>query len=199
MLTPWKQSYDQARQQSKKQQHYFANKGPCSQSYVFSSSHIWMWELDYKESWVPKNWWFWIVVLEKTLESPLGCKIKPVNPKGNQSWIFIGRTDAEAEATNNTLAVWCEAPTHWKRPWCWERLRTGRERGDRGWDGWVASLTRWTWVWANSKRRERQGSVARCSPWVWKEPDMLRGWLTAPSPLSTSPLSMSVSLFLPCR
>ena len=73
-------------------------KGPYSQSYGFSSSDVWMWELDHKESWVPKNWCFWIVELEKTLESPLDCKeIKPVNPKGNQSWIFIGRTDAEAE------------------------------------------------------------------------------------------------------
>ena len=83
----------------KKQRHYFANKGPCSQSYGFSSSRVWMWDLDYKESWAPKNWCFWTMVLEKTLESPLDCKeIKPVHPKGNQSWIFIGRTDTEAEA-----------------------------------------------------------------------------------------------------
>ena len=81
-----------------KNRHYFANKGPSSQSYGFSSSQVWMWELDYKESWVPKNWCFWTVVLEKTLESPLDCKeIQPVHPKGNQSWIFIGRTDTEAE------------------------------------------------------------------------------------------------------
>ena len=83
----------------KKQRHYFANKGPSSQNYGFSSGRVWMWELDYKESWMPKNWCFWTVVLEKTLESPLDCKeIQPVHPKGNQSWIFIGRTDAEAEA-----------------------------------------------------------------------------------------------------
>ena len=83
----------------KKQKHYFAGKGPYSQSYGFSSSHIRMWMLDYKEGWMPKNWSFWTVVLEKTLESPLDCKeIQPVHPKGNQSWIFIGRTDAEAEA-----------------------------------------------------------------------------------------------------
>ena len=81
----------------KKQRGYFADKGLSSQSYGFSSSHVWMWELDYKESWAPKNWCFWTGVSEKTLESPLNCKIKPVNPKGNQSWIFIGRTDAEAE------------------------------------------------------------------------------------------------------
>ena len=77
---------------------YFANKGPSSQGYGFSSSHIWMWELDYKESWAPKNWCFWTVVWDKTLESPLDCKeIQPVHPEGSQSWIFIGRTDAEAE------------------------------------------------------------------------------------------------------
>ena len=83
----------------KKQRHYFANKGLSSQSYGFSSSHVWMWELDYKESWVQKNWCFWTVVLEKTLESPLACKeIQPVQPKGDQSWIFIGWNDADAEA-----------------------------------------------------------------------------------------------------
>ena len=92
-----KKSYDQNRQHIKKQRHYFANKGPSSQGYGFFIIHIWMWELDHKEGWALKIWYFWSVVLEKTLESPLDCKeIKPVNPKGNQSWIFIGRTDAEA-------------------------------------------------------------------------------------------------------
>ena len=86
-----------ARQHIKKYRHYFADKGPYSQNYGFSSTHVWMWELDHKESWALKNWCFWTAVLEKTLETPLDCKaIKPVNPKGNQSWIFIGRTDAEA-------------------------------------------------------------------------------------------------------
>ena len=98
MLAPWKKSYDQTRQPIKKQRHYFAKKGPSSQWYGFSSSHVWMWELGYKENWVLNNWCFWTVVLEKTLESPLDCKeIQPVHPKGNQSWILIGRTDAEAE------------------------------------------------------------------------------------------------------
>jgi len=105
-----------------------------SQSYGFSSSHVWMWELDHKEGWMPKNWCFWTVVLEKTLESPLDCKeIKPVHPKGNQSWIFSGRTDAEAEAP--ILATQCEELTHWKRPWCWERMKAGVEGDNRGWDG----------------------------------------------------------------
>ena len=88
--------YDKPRQLIKIQRHHFANKGPSSQSYGFSSSHVWMWELDYKESWVLENWYFWTVVLEKTIESPLDCKeIQPVHPKWDQYWIFIGRTDAE--------------------------------------------------------------------------------------------------------
>ena len=150
MLAPWKKSYDQPRQHIKKQRHYFANKGLSSQSYGFSSSHVQMWELDYKESWTLKNWCFWTVVLEKTLESPLDCKeIQPVHPEGNQSWIFIGRTDAEAE-TPIFLATWCEELTQWKRPWCWERLKAGGEGHNRGWDGWMASPTQWTWVWVNS-------------------------------------------------
>ena len=98
MLAPWKKSCDQPRQHIKKQRHYFANKGLSSQSYGFSSSHVRMWEWDHKESWVPKNWCFWTVVMEKTLESPLDCKeIQPVHLKGDQSWVFIGRTYVEAE------------------------------------------------------------------------------------------------------
>ena len=104
MLTPWKKSYDQSRQHVKRQRHYFANKGMSGQSYRFSSGHVWMWEMDYKESWPPKNWCFWTVVLEKTLESPLDCKeIQLAHPKGNQSWIFVGIfTDAEPE----TPIIW---------------------------------------------------------------------------------------------
>ena len=97
-LAPWKESYDQPRQPIKKQRHYFADKGPSNQSYGFSSSCIWMWEFHHEERWAPKNWYFWNLVLEKTLESSLDCKvIELVNPQGNQSWIFIGRTDAESE------------------------------------------------------------------------------------------------------
>ena len=95
---PWKKNYYQPTQHIKKQRHYFANKSSSSQSYGFSSSHVWMWELNYKESWTPKNWCVWTVVLGKSLESPLDCKeIQPVHPKGNQSWIFTGGTDAEAD------------------------------------------------------------------------------------------------------
>ena len=115
----------------------------------FTSLHVWMWELDQKEDWMPKNWFFWTLVLEKILESPLDSKeINAVNPKGNQSLICIGRTDAEAEVP--TLAMWCKGLDHWKRPWCWERLKVGGEGDDRRWDGWMASPTQWTWVWVNS-------------------------------------------------
>ena len=106
MLAPWKKSYDKPRQRIEKQRHYFANKGPSSQSYGFSRSHVWMWELDCEESWVQKNWCIWTVVLEKTLESPLDCQeIQPVYPKGNQSWIFTGRTDAEADSSQQYLTT----------------------------------------------------------------------------------------------
>ena len=124
-LAPWKKSYDQPREHVKKHRHYLADKGASSQSYVFSSSHVWMWELDYKERWVLKNGCFWTVVLEKTLESPLDIKeIQLVHPKGNWSWIFVGRTDAEAE----TPILWLPDGKNWliwKDPdagkdWSWE-------------------------------------------------------------------------------
>ena len=112
------------------------------------------------ESWTIKKafelWCFWTVVLEKTLESPLDNKeIKPVHPKGDQPWIFTGRTDAKAEAP----ILWPPDAnlTHWKRPWSWERLKARGEGGDRGWDGWMASLTQCTWVWASSRRWWRAG------------------------------------------
>ena len=121
MIAPWKKSYDQYRQHIKKQRHYIANKVSSSQSFDFSSSPVWMWELDYKESLAPKNWCFWTVVLEKTLESPLDCKeIQPVNPKRNHSWIFIGRTDAEAE----TPILW---PTDVKNWFIWKDPDAGKD------------------------------------------------------------------------
>ena len=99
-----------------------------------------------------KNWCFWTVMLEKTLESLLDCKeIQPAHPKGNQPWIFIGRTDAEAE-TLILMATWCKEMTHLKRPWCWEWLKVGGEGDNRGWNGWIASPTQWTWVWVSSGR-----------------------------------------------
>ena len=124
--------------------------------YGFSSSQIWIWEFDHKVGSAPKNYCFWILVLENILENSFDCKeIKPVNSKRNQPWIFIGRTDAEAEA----LIFWPPDAelTSWKRPWWWERLRAGGEGDDRGWDGWMALTTQWTWVWANSRRCWRTG------------------------------------------
>ena len=136
-----KKSYDQNRKHIKKQRHYFANKGLSSQDYGFSSCHVWMWELDYKESWAPKNWCFWSVMLEKTLESLLDCKeIQPVHSKGNQSWIFIERTEAEAE----TPILWPLDAKNWligKDPDAgkdWRQEETGMtEDGIVGWHHWL--------------------------------------------------------------
>ena len=159
--TKLKDAYDQPRQHITKQRHYLANKGPSSQGYGLSSGHIWMWELDYKESWALTNWCFWTVVLEKTLESPLDCKeIQTVHPKGDQSWVFIGRTDAEA--------TWWYFGHLMQRADSFEKTLMlggigGGEGDNRGWDGWMASLTRWTWVWVDS------------GTWWWTgRPGMLR-------------------------
>ena len=150
-LAPWKKSSDQPRQHIKNQRHYFADKGLFSQSYCFSSGHVWMWELEYKESWTPKNWCFWTVMLEQTLESPLDCKeIQP-----HQSWICIGRTDAEAEAPT----LWPPDAKNWligKDPDAGKDWR--REKGMiRGWDGWMTSLIPWTWIWVSSEGWWRTG------------------------------------------
>ena len=170
----------------------FASKGPSSQSYGFSSSHVKMCELDHKGSWALKNWCFWTVVLEKTLESPLDFKeIQPVHPKGNQSWIFIWK-DWCWSWNSNTLVTWCKELTHWKRPWCWERLKAGREGDNRGWDGWIASSTQWTWVWVSSRswwwtgkpgvlqlmgsQRVRHDRATELSEWCL---NWVRSWLEA--------------------
>ena len=132
-----------------------------------------MWELDHEEGWAPKNWCSWTVVLEKTLESRLDSKeIKPVSPKGNQSWIVIGRTDAEAEAP----VLWpldARGQLIGKRPWCWERLRAGEEGEDRGWDGWMASLNGLNGhVFEQTPGdSEGLGSLLCCSLWGHKESD----------------------------
>ena len=159
----WKKSYDYPRQHIKKQKHYFANKGPSSQSCGFCSSHVWMWELDYKESWVLKNWCFWIVVL-KTLESPLNCKeIQPVHPKGNQPWIFIGRTDAEVE----TPILWPPDAKNWfigKDPDArkdWGQEEKGMPEDEMvGWHHWLNGHE-FEQIPGDS---EGQGSLACCSP-----------------------------------
>ena len=145
--TPWKESYDQPRQHIKKQRHYFANKGPSSQGYGFSNSAVWICELDYKESWASdqklsiKIWCFWTVMLEKTLESPLDCKeIQPVHLKGDQSWVFIGRTDVEAE----TPILWppgAKSWLIWKDPYAgkdWGQEEKGTTEDEMvGWHHWL--------------------------------------------------------------
>ena len=143
--------YDQHGQHIEKHGHYFANKGPSSQGYGFSSSQVQMWKLEYKESLVPKNCCFWTVVLDTT-KSPLDCKeIQSVHPRGSQSCIFIGRTDVEAE----TPILWPPDVMNWL---IWKDSNAGKdwrqeEKGnDRGWDGWILLLSQWTWVWVNFRR-----------------------------------------------
>ena len=175
MLAPWKKSYDQTRQYIKKQRYYIANEGLSSQGYGFSSSLVWMWELDSKESWALKNWCFWTVVLEKTLEGPLDCKeIQPVHPKGNQSWIFIGRTDVEAE----TPIPWLPDVKSWLigtdpdtgKEWGQEKGMTEDEMV--GWhpqiDGYELEQTLGVGDW--------QENLLCWSPWGHKESDMTE-WL----------------------
>ena len=116
---------------------------------TLDSGHVWMWELDCEEGWAPKNWCFWTVVLEKTLESPLDPR------RSNQSILNLISPGCSLEGLMLKLKLqyfttWCKELTNWKRPWCWERLRAGGERDDRGWVGWMASLTQWTWVWVDS-------------------------------------------------
>ena len=172
---PWKKSFDQPRQHSKKQRHYFADKGLSRQSHGFSSGHVWMWELDYKESWALKNWCFWTVVLEKTLERPLDCKeIQPVHPKGNQSWIFIGRTDVEAEAS----ILWPLDAQNWlirKDPDAGKDWRQKKGRTEDEMVGWHHQLDGHEFEQAPGDGNG-QGSLECCSPWGGKEVDMTE-WL----------------------
>ena len=167
--------YDQPRQHIKKQRHYFANKGQSRQDYGFPSRQVWMWELDYKESWAPKNWCFWTVVL-KTLDSPLDCKeIQPVHPKGNQLWVFIGRTDVKAE----TPILWPPNAKNWL---------TGKDRdAEKDWRREEKRMTEDEMVgWhhqLNGHEFEQtlgdgdgQGGLTCCSPWSRKELDTTE-WL----------------------
>ena len=171
MLAPWKKSYDKPWQHIKKQRHHFANKDPYSHSYSFFSSHVWMWGLDHKESWVPRNWCFQIVMLEKTFSNPLDSKeIKAVNPKGNQPWIFTGRTEAEAE----TPILWPDAKSQLigKDPdvgkdWGQEKRATEDEMV--GWHHQLNGLKFEQTLGDN----EGQGNLACCSPWGHKELDTI--------------------------
>ena len=172
MLAPWKKIYDKPRQCIKKQRHHFANKGPYSQSYGFSSSYVWMSELDHKEGWTPKNWCFQTVVLEKTSETSLDSKeIKPVNPKGSQPWLLIGRTDAETEAPilwlpdakSQVIGKDPDARKYWRQEAKgmiadkmvgWHHRLNGHESEQTPWDS------------------EVQGSLACSNPWGRKDSDM---------------------------
>ena len=166
MLAPWKKSYGKSRQHIKKQRHHFANKGAYSQSHGFSSSHVNMWESDHKEGWALKNWCFQTVLLEKTLESPLDIKeIKLVNPKGNQPWIFIGRTDAEAPILDDLML----------RTISFEKtLMAGEYWGQD--EKWATENETVAWHhWLNGHEYEQtlgdsegQESLACCSPWGCK-------------------------------
>ena len=176
MLILWKESYDQPRQHIKKQRQYFVNRGPSSQGYGFSSSHVWMWELDGEESWAPKNWCFWTVALEKTLESPLDCnEIQPVHPRGDQSWIFIGMTDVEAETT----ILWPSDAKSWL---IWKDPDAGKDWGQEGKGMTEDEMVGWH-HWLNEHDFEQalgdgegQGSLLCCSPWGHKESDSTQ-WL----------------------
>ena len=183
--SPWKKGYDQSSQHIKKQRHYFANKGLSSQGYGFSSGHVWMWELDCKKSWVLKNWCFWTVMLEKTLESPLDCKeIQPVHPKVDQSWVFIGRTDAEAE----TPILWPRQVKSWligkdpdaERDWGQEEKGTtddetpGRHHRLDGYESeWTPGVG------------DGQGGLACCNSWGRVESDRTE-WLNWTEPKAIS-------------
>ena len=176
MLAPWKKSYDKPRQHVKKQRHYFGNKGLYTQSYSFSSSHVQIWELDDNEGWARRidafKFWCWRRPLRvpwtarRSKQSILRKSILNTHWKG---WCW----------SSNTLATWWKEVTHWKRPWCWEKLKTGGEGDYRGWDDWMASPTWWTWVWASSRR------------WLWTgKPDVLQSmgsqrvrddWATEPN------------------
>ena len=175
MPAPWKKSYDKPRQHIKKQRYYFTNKDPCSQSYGFPSRHVWMRELAHKEGWAPINWCFWTVALEKTLESPFDCKeIKPVNPKGNQSWIVIRKTDAEAEAPK----LWPPDPKNWllgKDPDARKNWRQEKGTTEDKMVGWHHQLDGCKFEQVPGVG-DGQGSLVCCSPWDHKESDTIE-WL----------------------
>ena len=170
-LAPWKKSYDQPRQHIKKQRHYFANKGPPSQSYGFSSSHVWMWELDYKESWAPKNWWFGLWCWRRLLRVPWTAR------RANQS--ILKEISPECSLEGLMLKLKLQYFDHLmqrtdalERPWWWERLRAGGEGIDRGWDGWMSTDSMDMNLSKALGVDDGQGSLACCSSWSSKESDM---------------------------
>ena len=163
---------------------------------IIYSSHVWMWELDHKEGWAPKNWCFQTVVLEKILQSPLDSKIKPMNPKGNQPWIFTGRTDAEAEAP----ILWPPDAKSWllEKTLMLEKIEGKGEGSDRGWDGWMASLSQWTWVWASSRRYWRTEKPGVLQFMGLQSQTRLRDWTTTTTVLTCEASKHIISIILKC-
>ena len=167
MLAPWKKSYDEPRQHVKKQKHYFANKGPSSQSNGFPSGHVWMWELDHKEE---------LMSTDKLMPSNCGVREDSWESLGlqgdqtSQSWrkpvLSVHWKDWCWGWSSNTLGIWCKELTLWKRPWHWEWLKTGGEGDSKGWDFWMGSPTQWTWIELGDG--DGLGFLACCPPWGWK-------------------------------
>ena len=172
MLAPWKKSHSKPSQHIKKQRYQFIDKGTCSQSYGLSNSHVWMWELNHNKGWGSKNWCFWTVVLEKTLEGPFDCKeIQPVHPKGDQSWVFIGRTDAKAE----TPILWPPGAKSWL---IWKDPDAGKDWGQEEKGTTEDEMVGWH-HWLNGQEFEQtpgdgdgQGGLVCCSPWGRIKSDM---------------------------
>ena len=167
MLVPWKKSYGKPRQNIKKQKHHFANKGPSSQTNGFSRGHVWMWDLDYKESWVPKNWCFWTVALERILRVPW------ITRRSNQS--ILKELSPEYSLEGLILKLKLQYFGHlmqitdsMEKTWCCKRLKAGGEEDNGGWDGWMASPAWWTWFEQASGAGDGQGKLACCSPWSHK-------------------------------
>ena len=174
MLAPWKKSHDQPRQHIKKQRHYFADKGPSTQSYGFSSSHVWIWELDHKAEGQRIDGfelWYWRRLLRVPWTARRSNKsiLKEISLEYSwKDWCWSWKS--------NTLATCCEEPTHWRRPWCWERLKVGGEGGKRRWDGWMASPTQRTWVWAGSRSCWWTGKASHAALHGVTELDMISNW-----------------------
>ena len=183
MLALWKESYNKPKQRIKKQRYHFADKGLYSQIYGFSCSHVQMWELDHKEAWVLKNWCFELWCWVRLLRDPWTAR--------RSNWPTLKALDLEYSLEGLMLKQklqyfghLCEELTHLKRPWCWGRLKAAAERDDRGWDGWIASSTQWTWIWANSERqwRTRKPGVLQ-SMRVTKNRIQLSNWTTVVWPV----------------
>ena len=186
MPAPWKKSYDTPRQHIKKQRHHFATKHPYSQSYGFFSCHVWMWELDFKKGWMPKNWcfelWRWRTFLRVPWTTRISDEsiLKEIKPEYSLEGLML-------KLKLQSFGHLMQRAGLLERSWCWERLRAGGEEGNRGWHGWMASLTQWIWVWADSGRQWRTGKPGvlqflelqgvRCDRAAAQQQRQMGGWL----------------------